>query len=226
MNILFFRSCSCLHISMNFLTNISKSAGDIQITETNHQQSLTFEIFRSFPIIFHFLGGVVLRTIQFYYQSCLMAIKIHDVISNHILSVKSWLIPAQQVVPKKNFLLCHALSQSPCILFEVLISFHVIPFKQVFASTASAGLLPHSTSGPSGRLLPGRRNMAYTPTRGGGSAPLVFRFSQRFRSRRPRHRRRRNCRRSWDRSRPGDLPAGTASQPQGRRPSVPPRWQP
>ena len=63
-----------------------------------------------------------------------------------------------------------------------------------------------------------------TPIRGGCfAAPFMGYISRQSRSQRQQHRRRRSYRRSWDRSRPGDLPAGTASRKLRRMPSGLPR---
>ena len=54
----------------------------------------------------------------------------------------------------------------------------------------------------------------------------LFLISRRSRSRHQPRRHCRSCRRSWDRSRPGDRPACTSSRKRRRRPAAEPRWRP
>ena len=73
----------------------------------------------------------MLGAVQLHHDFRLVAVKIRDVISNHILPVKPGLVTAQKLIPKVRFFLGHLLSETSGIPGQFFISFHNPTFLQV-----------------------------------------------------------------------------------------------
>ena len=84
---------SFFHNLIDCFTNLTKSSGNIQIGKPNHFQTLAFQVARPFAVIFLLLNFVMLRSVQFHHQFCLMAVKINDIFSNTFLPLKTnWIV--------------------------------------------------------------------------------------------------------------------------------------
>ena len=99
------------------------------------------QILCSCLIVFYSPGIAVLRTVQFHHQFCLMAVKICNIVPDHILPTEAERITAQKLIPQMCFFFCHLLSELLRIGFQFLVSFH-------FA-------VPHPTSLRSATFPPG-----------------------------------------------------------------------
>ena len=128
------------------LTNAVKIPADLVVGDTQNPQSQRCQIPISFPVRSRKSILKMLRPIQFNDQFCFVAVKIYNVISYHILSVKPWLTLAQEIVPQKRFFLCLVLSQISCQGCQFAVSFHFTASPQI-----------HRTFD--------------TPSRGGGGSP-------------------------------------------------------
>ena len=64
-------------------------------------KSLGFQICCPFSVIFQLLLIAMLRTIQFNYQFCLVAIEINNIITDNILSAEAEFHAAKAFIPKE-----------------------------------------------------------------------------------------------------------------------------
>ncbi len=75
---------------------------NISVGIAKDRQPLRLQISISYPIRCRSCTFKMLRPIQFDDQFCLMTVKICNIASNHILSVKSRLALAQKIIPQKR----------------------------------------------------------------------------------------------------------------------------
>ena len=76
-----------------------------------YAQSKRFRIGCPFFIVFPCFLIIMLPTINFYDEFKFRTIKINDIISNHILTIKLISTSPQKIVPQMPFLRCHMASQ-------------------------------------------------------------------------------------------------------------------
>ena len=109
----------------------------------------------------------MLRAIQFHDKSCTVAIKIHNVIANDVLTAKSHRISFQKQVPKQTFFFCLVFSEIPGILLQSGISFQGTALQKVCSFSGIERYRPHSSPGPSGHPPPGGGDFSgvFTPGR-------------------------------------------------------------
>ena len=75
----------------------------IQIRKSEHHDPLSIDILRAKCIFCCTCCIIMLGAIQFYRQLCFVAIKIHNIITNFVLSAKLTGVASEEVVPKEVF---------------------------------------------------------------------------------------------------------------------------
>ena len=119
---------------------------NIQIAESQHTDPLRFQIRCSDTVVLRLCRFTMLETIQLHSQSCAMAIKIHDVISNGILPAKLQRILSEKCIPEEPFFLRLIFPQALGIPFQCRISFQYVTLQQVSTFPLTKHCRPHSSS--------------------------------------------------------------------------------
>ena len=105
-------------------TGILKPMQNVEIRKSKYIQSQGFQISCSLPILPDFLRLTMLRTIQFYYKFCLVAVEISNIVTNNILPSELHRISSEKFIPQKVFFLGCILSKILCIAFQIFVLFH------------------------------------------------------------------------------------------------------
>ena len=90
----------CLNHHIYIHANAVKVGIDLFVCKTDHFQTILFKDFCSKSILFSSFLRSMLRSINFYNQPCLVAIKVCDKMINTLLSLKPNLIITQKFIPK------------------------------------------------------------------------------------------------------------------------------
>ena len=109
---------------INHLTNIIKALQDIRIGKTQYFQTKCSQITGSKAVMFHSFRIIVLRTIQFHYQSGFCAIEIHDIPINHTLPSELYGVMPQKIIPKQVLFLGCVFTELLGVLFQFFVLFH------------------------------------------------------------------------------------------------------
>ena len=78
-----------------------------------------FKVFAAFAVIFCRMFGVMLRTVQLDYQRGLVAVEIHYILADGLLSPETHRVTAKEVVPEVVFLPCGPFPQLAGIVRQI-----------------------------------------------------------------------------------------------------------
>ena len=87
---------------------------NISVAETHNTQTIPFKHLCSFRVIRFAVCCIVLRSIQLYHKSSLMAVKICNKIFYDSLFIYFYGIIFQKIIPQMSFLRSHTTSQISC----------------------------------------------------------------------------------------------------------------
>jgi hypothetical protein len=111
----FFYSMFYCHVDS--ITDIVKTTHNVQIGNPKHIQPQGFQIGRTLMVVLDFRRLTVLGAIQLHHQLRPMAIEIHNVVANNVLSSELHRVSSQEPIPEKIFFLGSVFPQALCVDF-------------------------------------------------------------------------------------------------------------
>ena len=84
---------------INYSTYFVKISVDISITKPDNLKSVLFQFIGSYFIFFLCFCSIMTSTVQFDDKTCFRTIKIHDIVIDCFLSLKSHVMILQKTVP-------------------------------------------------------------------------------------------------------------------------------
>ena len=119
---------SLFHTKVNVFTYTAKVLEYGIVRNPYNFQASGFQCFRSVRIFSLIFRVIMLRTVQFQDQSCIVTIKVNNIAVNHLLSQKTNRIAAQKVIPQAAFFLRHIFAKGFRMIGQCGIMF---PFQNI-----------------------------------------------------------------------------------------------